>query len=96
MERLVQGWAKGLPCILVRTDRRIIVVVSRFPEPLVESLHPVRTVISLYGPPATDRTSLTVVDGRRLLEITGILDGTEAAAICTARTAPKVRSRGYF
>ena len=96
VQHLVQGWTKGLPCVVARTDRRVLVVVSRFPEPLVESLHPTRTKVSLYGPPGTDRASLTVVDGRRLLEVTGVRDGAEARAICTVPTAPKVRSRGYF
>ena len=94
---LVQGWAKGLPCIVARTDRRILVVVSRFPEPLVDSLHPTRTTMSLYGPPGTPRVSLAVVDGRRLLEVTGIRDRGEAAAI---RNPPQPQGappgRGYF
>ena len=78
---LVQGWTKGLLCLVARTDRRVLVVVDRFPEPLVESLHPVRTGISIYGPPGTERVSVAVVDGHRLLEVTGIRDGAEAASL---------------
>jgi len=96
VRHLVQGWAKGLPCVVARTTDRVLVVVSRFPEPLVESLHPSRTSISIYGPPGTDRVSLAVVDGRRLLEVTGIRDGAEAAALSDApRTAP-TGGHGYF
>jgi hypothetical protein len=43
-----------------------------------------RTSISLYGPPGTDRVSLAVVDRRRLLEVTGIRDRAEAAALATS------------
>ena len=43
IEHLAQGWSKGLMCLVARTDRRVVVVVDRFPEPLVESLHRVRT-----------------------------------------------------
>ena len=43
----------------------VVVVVDRFPEPLIESLHRKRTAITVYGPPGTDRVSLAVVDGRR-------------------------------
>ncbi|MHB1138234.1 MAG: ABC transporter permease [Microthrixaceae bacterium] len=94
---VVQGWAKGLPCVVARTDRRILVVVSRFPEPLVDSLHPTRTTMSLYGPPGTARVSLAVVDGRRLLEVTGIRDRGEAAAIRVPPTPSTAsRGRGYF
>ena len=96
VRHLVQGWAKGLPCVVVRTTRRVLVVVSRFPEPLVDSLHPTRTSISIYGPPGTDRVSLAVVDGRRLLEVTGIRDADEAAALCGAPVVTATRSRGYF
>lgn len=86
VEHLVQGWTKGLMCLVARTDRRVVVVVERFPEPLIESLHPARTTLTLYGPPGTDRTSLAVVDGRRLLEVTGIRDRDEAAALAGRRT----------
>lgn len=81
IEHLAQGWSKGLMCLVARTDRRVIVIVDRFPEPLVESLHRVRTDITVYGPPGTDRVSLAVVDGRRLLELTGVRDRAEAAAL---------------
>ena len=84
VEHLAQGWSKGLMCLVARTDRRVVVVVDRFPEPRVESLHRARTRISVYGPPEVDRVSLAVVDGRRLLEVAGVRDHTEARALATA------------
>ena len=91
IEHLAQGWTKGLMCLVARTDRRVVVIVDRFPEPLVESLHRARTSITVYGPPGTDRVSLAVVDGRRLLELTGVRDRAEAAALAgTASRADTV------
>jgi hypothetical protein len=74
----VQGWAKGQLTLVARTDRRIVIVLDRFPEPAVESLHRDRTQMAVYGPPGASRVSLAVVDGRRLLEVTGIRDGGPA------------------
>ncbi|MGB6059076.1 MAG: hypothetical protein WBF71_12535 [Microthrixaceae bacterium] len=92
---IVQGWAKGLACVVARTDKRVIVVVNRFPEPLVESLHPTRTGISLYGPPGVGHVSVAIVDGRRLLEVSGVLD--RSAAMALRSDSPKTpRRRGYF
>lgn len=90
VHHLAQGWAKGSVCLVASTDRRLVVVVARHPEPLIETLDPTSTAISLYGPPGTDRVSLAVVDGRRLLEVTGIRDSAEAAAM---RAAPEPRRR---
>jgi hypothetical protein len=84
IEHVAQGWSKGLMCLVGRTDRRLLVVIDRFPEPVVEALPTSRTSISLYGPPGTDRVSLAVVDRRRLLEVTGIRDRAEAAALATS------------
>lgn len=81
IEHLARGWSKGLMCLVARTDRRVLVVVDRFPEPLVESLHRVQTSITVYGPPGTDRVSLAVVDGRRLLEVTGVRERAEAEGL---------------
>lgn len=86
VEHVVQGWAKGNPCVVARTDRRIVVVLDRFPEPVVESLHPVRTSMTVYGPPGTDRVSLAVLDRRRLLEVTGIRDAGEAHMMSSGGT----------
>lgn len=81
IQHLAQGWTKGLMCMVARTDRRIVVVVDRFPEPLVETLDVVRTEITLYGPPGTDRVSLAIVDGDRLMEVTGIRDRDQATGL---------------
>ena len=92
---LVQGWAKGSVCVVAGTDRRLVIVVARHPEPLIETLPRDSTSISLYGPPGTDRVSLAVVDGRRLLEVTGIRDSADAAAL-RATPAPRRRRRPEF
>lgn len=83
VEHLAQGWSKGLMCLVARTDRRVVVVVDRFPEPLVESLHRLQTKVTVYGPPGVDRVSLAVVDGRRLLEVAGVRDRAEARALAS-------------
>lgn len=96
VEVAVQGWAKGQLTLVARTDRRIVIVLDRFPEPAVESLHPERTQLVVYGPPGTARVSLAVVDRRRLLEVTGIRDsgpahelaGSDAGAANGTSTAP--------
>jgi putative ABC transport system permease protein len=62
---------------------------------IVETLAPESTSVSLYGPPGTDRVSLAVVDGRRLLEVTGIRDSTDAAAL-RAVPAPRGGRRPEF
>lgn len=95
---MVQGWAKGLLCLVARTDRRIVVVVDRFPEPLVESLDPVATKVLLFGPPETDRMSVSVVDGRRLLEVTGVRDRAQAEALqhVAAPSTAEPTGTGYF
>ncbi len=95
VRHLVQGWAKGSVCLVASTDHRLLVVVARHPEPLVETLPPESTSISLYGPPGTDRVSLAVVDGRRLLEVTGIRDSADAAAL-RATPTPRRRRRPEF
>ncbi len=93
---MVQGWAKGLACVIARTDKRVIVVVNRFPEPLVESLHPTRTGVSLYGPPGVGHVSVAVVDGRRLLEVSGVHDRGQAMALRSDTSPTPRRRRGYF
>jgi hypothetical protein len=95
IEHLAQGWTKGLLCLVARTDRDVVVVVDRFPEPLVERLRRDRATITVYGPPGTDRVSLAVVDGRRLLEVTGVRDRAEAAGLA-GRTSGRDATPAYF
>ena len=86
IEQVAQGWTKGLMCLVARTDRRVVVVVDRFPAAVVESLGRDATAISVYGPPGTDRVSLAVVDGRRLLEVTGVRDRDQAVGLASPST----------
>jgi hypothetical protein len=83
---LVQGWAKGLLCVVARTDFRIVVVADRFPEPLVESLDPRTTRVELRGPAAPERVSLSIIDGQRLLEVTGVRDPGQARLLAATPT----------
>jgi hypothetical protein len=86
-----QGWAKGQLTLVARTDRRVVIVLDRFPEPVVESLHRDRTEMVVYGPPGTPRVSLAVVDGRRLLEVTGIRDSAPAHELAGTAARPAGR-----
>jgi putative ABC transport system permease protein len=94
LQRLVQGWVRGTACVVAATDRRVVVVADRFPEPLVESLPRSRVRVSLFGPPGADHVSLAIVDRRRLLEVTGVRDRGEAAQLAGVG-APRRRS-SYF
>lgn len=78
---VVQGWARGLPCVVARTDGSVLVVVQRFPDPLVERLDPSELQVFLYGPPHADRVALAVVDRQRVLEVTGIRDRSQARSL---------------
>jgi hypothetical protein len=82
---LVQGWAKGLLCVVARTDDRIVIVVDRFPKPLVESLDPRTTRVEVRGPAAPERVSISVIDGQRLLEVTGVRDPEQARLLAATR-----------
>ena len=88
----MQGWARGMACVVARTERRVLVVVDRPGRPLVESLHPTRTTVSVFRPAGSASASLAVVDGRRVLEVAGVRDEDEAAAISRSGNA----GPGYF
>ena len=77
VERLVVGRAKGLPCVVARTDRRLLVVADRAGRPLVESLHPHQTMVGVDD--ADDGTvTLVVSDGRRVMRLLGVREVAEA------------------
>lgn len=88
VEHMVQGWTGGLACLLARTDRRLLVVIDRFPDVTVEAMSSGRTRVSMFGPPGSALVSLSVLDGKRLLEITGIAGRDQARALCTG-VAPR-------
>ena len=92
VDHVVQGWAWGMACVVARTERRVLVVVDRPGRPLVESLHPTRTTVSVFRPAGSASASLAVVDGRRVLEVAGVRDEDEAAAISRSGNA----GPGYF
>ncbi len=77
VERLVAGRAKGLPCVVARTDRRLLVVADRPGRPLVESLHAHQTMVGIED--ADDGTvTLVVSDGRRVMRLQGVREVAEA------------------
>jgi hypothetical protein len=87
VERLVAGRAKGLPCVVARTERRLMVVAERPGQPpLVESLHPLQTMVAVE--PAADGTiALIVSDGRRVMRLQGVRDRTEAELLAVSHRA---------
>ena len=91
VERVVQGRAKGLVCVVARTERRVIVVADRPSRPLVESLHPTRTIVTVLAGD-DGRVGLSVSDGTRVLRLVGIRDVVEAASL----SAPGRPDPGYF
>ncbi|MFN7968529.1 MAG: ABC transporter permease [Acidimicrobiales bacterium] len=77
VHRLVVGHAKGLVCVLARTDRRLLVVADRPGRALVESLHPHQTMVGVQD--ADDGTVTVVVsDGRRVMRLEGVHEVAEA------------------
>lgn len=93
---MVQGWVKSLPCVVARTDDRVIVLVSKFPEPLIQSLELSKVGLSIFGPPNMATVSMAVIDGRRLLEVIGIRDRSEALAMAKKADSNQAKRRGYF
>ncbi|MBS1839100.1 MAG: hypothetical protein JST64_15505, partial [Actinobacteria bacterium] len=77
VEHLVVGRVRDMPCVVARTGRRLLVVADRPGRPLVESLHPLRTVVSLDPSTAT----LAVSDGRRVMHVVGVRDLDEAIGL---------------
>jgi hypothetical protein len=79
VQRLIVGRVKGVRCSVVRTDRRLLIVADRPGRPLVQSLPP-RTPVEVSG--TADGTALVVVlDGGRVLRISGVRDWAEAVAL---------------
>lgn len=96
VENMVQGWVKGLPCIVARTDLRTIILVSRFPTPLVQSLRNNKVAMSTYGPANIGTVSMSIVHGKRVLEVIGIRDRAEVAAMIGRGSARAHKRDGYF
>lgn len=96
VENMVQGWVKGLPCVVARTDMRTLVLVSRFPKPLVQSLRNNKVSMSTYGPANIGTVSMSIVHGKRVLEVIGIRDRAEAAAMVGPKGSRAGSGAGYF
>jgi len=77
VRHVVVGRTSGIDCALARTDRRVLVVAARAGRPLVQSLHPTRTVVRVLGPRSVP-ASVVVIDGTQRLEIVGVDDRAEA------------------
>ncbi|MEI7888551.1 MAG: hypothetical protein WCJ04_14280, partial [Actinomycetes bacterium] len=75
---LTQGWVKGSPCVVARTDRRFILVVSRSPQPLVQSLNLSRVELSFGTPDDQGFSALRLIEGPKMLQVQGIRDAAQA------------------
>jgi putative ABC transport system permease protein len=78
---VVCGQVRDWPATVVRTDRRILVVVDRPDRPIVESLHPLATGVSLEADPMPGRFTVTLVDRGRRLEIHGVVELAAAESL---------------
>jgi len=79
---------KDIPCVVVRTERRVLVVADRSGRPVVESMHPQRTsVIARAGGDGT--VHVTVSDGGREMRLTGVRDATEAESLAGSGVLPR-------
>jgi putative ABC transport system permease protein len=78
---VVCGRVRDWPTTVVRTDRRILVVVDRPGRPIVESLHPMATGVSLEADGTTGRFTVTLVDRGRRLEVHGVVELAAAEAL---------------
>lgn len=96
VEHLVLGWVRGTRCVVARTDRRLLIVIDRFPEPVVQSVPISRVRVSSFGPPGAGHVSLAIVDRRRLLEVTGVRQLDEAASLTGAPDARRSGRSQYF
>ena len=85
VERLVAGHVRGMPCVVVRTGRRLLVVVDRSGRPLIESLHPLRSVLGVARRP-DGSADVSVSDGRRVMVVNGVSDVSEAELLAGSRT----------
>jgi hypothetical protein len=70
--------------VVATTDRRVLVVADRPHRPVVQSLHPQRTGLSLHRAVVDGPLSLVVLDGDRMLELTGVTDVETASLMCVA------------
>lgn len=84
VEHLVVGSVQAVPCVVIRSERRLLVVADRPGRPLVESLHPLHTNVSVAL--AEDGTAVvSVSDGRRVMAVGGVRD-VEAARLLAGST----------
>lgn len=98
MSALVQGWVKGSACIVARADRRLILVVSRTPKALVQSLNVSTVEISISQPDRQGFSTMRLLDGTKMLQVQGIRDAGSARQLQAGqqRSAPDGQSQGFF
>jgi hypothetical protein len=89
---VLTGRARGLPCAVAVTDRRVLVVADRRPDPIVQSLHPTRTGLRPLRQVPNGPLSVLVVDGDRVLEVTAVGDPDVAEMMSQSGSA--VSGRG--
>ena len=78
---VVCGRVRDWPATVVRTDRRILVVVDRPGRPIVESLHPIATGVLLEADADAGRFTVTLTDRGRRLEVHGVVELAAAEAL---------------
>jgi hypothetical protein len=107
---LVQGWVKGSACVVVRTDRRLILVVNRSPQALVQSLNVSTVEISISQPDRQGFSTMRLLDGTKMLQVQGIRDASSARQLQQGqagqagqagqddqqRSAPDGQNQGFF
>ncbi|MEX0768762.1 MAG: hypothetical protein WD029_09850, partial [Microthrixaceae bacterium] len=98
---LVQGWVKGSPCVVARTDRRLILIVSRPAKPLVQSLEIERVEISLSALDQQGFIALRLIDGSKMLQVQGIRDAAKARELkaqvaAQQSAAPRNADQSFF
>ena len=98
---LVQGWVKGSACIVARTDFRLILVVSRTPKALVQSLNVSTVEISISQPDRQGFSTMRLLDGTKMLQVQGIRDAGSARQLQQGqagqqRSAPDGQGQGFF
>ncbi len=80
----VAGLVRGLPAMVARTDRRLVVVVDRPGRPFLQSLNPRRTDVRVEQV-ASGPATVLVLEGERRLEVTDVVDVEEAMRLAGDR-----------
>jgi hypothetical protein len=92
---------------VVRTDRRLILVVNRSPQALVQSLNVSTVEISISQPDRQGFSTMRLLDGTKMLQVQGIRGASSARQLQQGqapqapqddqqRSAPDGQNQGFF